>query len=78
MTWTNLGLASTSWSTLAGSGMTYTRLDSGNPPWAQVHAQPAGSDNGVDFGFEVRKDGPVIVSQDRPLDLVSSLSEGQP
>lgn len=46
--------------------------------WARVHPQPTASDGGIDFEYQVRREGPILLSADRPLTLVSSLSEGQP
>ena len=58
--------------------MTWGKLSNATLAWAQVHAQPAPSDGGIDFELQFRKDGPVLFTNDRPLLFMSSISEGQP
>jgi hypothetical protein len=58
--------------------MTWGRQSFATIAWAQVKPIRPGSDGGVDFELQVRREGPVLLAADRPLVLVSSFSEGQP
>ena len=46
--------------------------------WGQAKARPESSDGGIDFEYQLRDTYPMLLSEDRPFLLLSSLSEGQP
>ena len=46
--------------------------------WGQPSPLPASADGGIDFTYQVHQDYPMLVSADRPLLILSSLSEGNP
>lgn len=55
------------------SGASVTKM-----AWGQPSPQPPSVDNGVDFDFRFHTTYPMLLSEDRPLLMLSSLSEGNP
>ena len=58
---------------MAWSTQTYAQI-----AWREVEPQPANTNNGTDFEFQLRESYPLILSTDRPFFLASSLSGGNP
>ena len=78
MAWTNGTVETATWSSATASGGFTQSASFGKVAWAQVSAQPPATDNGVDFELQAHTTYPMLISADRPLLIVSSLSEGSP
>ena len=78
MGWTSVPSSSVTWGVGTIGTETYSAGAVSRVVWGAVAPQPAGTDNGVDFEYQLRESYPMILSEDRPFLLVSSLSEGQP
>lgn len=78
MPWTGAAVTSQSWGTTGATTKTYSAGAVSTVAWGPARAQPAGTDGGIDFEYQLRNEGYFPVLDDRPLPLVSSLSEGSP
>ncbi len=78
MAWTSGAPTTKSWGTVAATTETYSAGAVSRVNWGQVQPQPAATDNGIDFEYQFRESYPMVLSEDRPFLLLSSLSEGQP
>jgi len=78
MAWTNGTVDTATWSSTTASGGFSRSASFGRVAWAQVSPQPAGTDNGVDFELQAHESYPMLFSEERPLLIESSLSEGSP
>ena len=78
MPWTTGAPVTQSWGTTAATTETYSSGVVSRVVWRQVTPQPESSDGGIDFEYQLRDTYPMLLSEDRPFLLLSSLSEGQP
>ena len=58
--------------------MAWSRVTQAPQVWGQVRSQPPTDFDGIDFELPAREDYPMIFSEDRALQFLSSMSEGTP
>lgn len=78
MPWATQTVSTATWTAPTAATQTWGGGSVVRLAWAQPSTQPEGADGGMDFELQARETFPMLFSGDRPLLLLSSLSEGAP